>query len=194
MGGDLRSFEVRTGSIPLTAFVRAALAVELGDFTLADRLLEETEARFGLLQKPRCRPGCRASGGAQRQGLPDRSVCGSGRAGAASVGGWSGATAAAGSARACVVTPRVPIASTGRPKAKVSRSRQGSGEGRACRGAGRNPGSSMPHHRPVTAACESSPVCSSGPWLAPGKITSGRRARLGPSVRASQAGVGSRLQ
>ncbi|MGW6927532.1 DUF6420 family protein [Streptomyces sp. NPDC054950] len=30
-----------------SAFVRAALAVELGDFTLVDRLLEETEARFG---------------------------------------------------------------------------------------------------------------------------------------------------
>ncbi|WSS78997.1 DUF6420 family protein [Streptomyces sp. NBC_01174] len=43
----LRSFEVRTGTIPLAAFVRAALAVELGDFTLVDRLLEEAEARFG---------------------------------------------------------------------------------------------------------------------------------------------------
>ncbi|MBZ3918158.1 DUF6420 family protein [Streptomyces acidiscabies] len=45
--GVLRSFEVRTGSIPLTAFVRAALAVELGDPSLADRLLQEAEARFG---------------------------------------------------------------------------------------------------------------------------------------------------
>ncbi|MEW2577673.1 DUF6420 family protein [Streptomyces syringium] len=50
-GGVLRSFEVRTGSIPLTAFVRAALAVELGDFTLADRLLQETEARFGPVRQ-----------------------------------------------------------------------------------------------------------------------------------------------
>ncbi|WP_405632405.1 DUF6420 family protein [Streptomyces sp. NBC_01174] len=38
---------MRTGTIPLAAFVRAALAVELGDFTLVDRLLEEAEARFG---------------------------------------------------------------------------------------------------------------------------------------------------
>jgi hypothetical protein len=45
--GVLRSFEVRTGSIPLAVFVRAALAVELGDPALADRLLEETEARVG---------------------------------------------------------------------------------------------------------------------------------------------------
>ncbi|MER5252294.1 DUF6420 family protein [Streptomyces sp. NPDC002855] len=50
-GGVLRSFEVRTGSIPLTAFVRAALAVELGDFALADRLLQETEARFGPVRQ-----------------------------------------------------------------------------------------------------------------------------------------------
>lgn len=45
--GVFRSFEVRTGSISLTTFVRAALAVELGDPSLADRLLEEAEARFG---------------------------------------------------------------------------------------------------------------------------------------------------
>lgn len=50
-GGVLRSFEVRTGTIPLSAIVRAALAVELGDFTLADRLLEETEARFGPVRQ-----------------------------------------------------------------------------------------------------------------------------------------------
>lgn len=45
------SFEVRTGSIPLTTFVRAAVAVELGDFPLADRLLQETEARFGPIRQ-----------------------------------------------------------------------------------------------------------------------------------------------
>ncbi|MEV0957921.1 DUF6420 family protein [Streptomyces sp. NPDC049951] len=46
-GGVLRSFEMRTGTIPLAAFVRAALAVELGDFTLVDRLLEQAEGRCG---------------------------------------------------------------------------------------------------------------------------------------------------
>ncbi|MFJ4745448.1 DUF6420 family protein [Streptomyces sp. NPDC088775] len=45
--GVLRCFEVRTGSIPLVAFVRAILAVELGDPSLADRLVEEAEARVG---------------------------------------------------------------------------------------------------------------------------------------------------
>ncbi|MEU2603031.1 DUF6420 family protein [Streptomyces hirsutus] len=47
VGGVLRSFKVRTGSIQLAAFVRAALAIELGDFSLADRLLKETETLVG---------------------------------------------------------------------------------------------------------------------------------------------------
>ncbi|MFI6341371.1 DUF6420 family protein [Streptomyces sp. NPDC050535] len=47
----LRIFEVRTADIALTAFVRAALAVELGDFTPADRLLHETEALAGPVRQ-----------------------------------------------------------------------------------------------------------------------------------------------
>ncbi|WP_329167796.1 DUF6420 family protein [Streptomyces sp. NBC_01685] len=43
----MRCFEVRTGSILLAAFVRAVLAIELGDLTPAGRLIEEAEARFG---------------------------------------------------------------------------------------------------------------------------------------------------
>ena len=50
-GGVLRSFEVRDGSITLTAFVRAALAVELGDFGPADRLLQESEALAGPVRQ-----------------------------------------------------------------------------------------------------------------------------------------------
>ncbi|MFJ6492025.1 DUF6420 family protein [Streptomyces californicus] len=38
---------MRTGSIPLAAFVRAVLAVELGDLTPASRLIEGAESRFG---------------------------------------------------------------------------------------------------------------------------------------------------
>ncbi|MET9562513.1 DUF6420 family protein [Streptomyces tauricus] len=45
--GVLRIFEMRTTSITLAKFVRAALAVELGDFTPVDRLLQETEALAG---------------------------------------------------------------------------------------------------------------------------------------------------
>ncbi|MEV6750675.1 DUF6420 family protein [Streptomyces sp. NPDC051080] len=45
--GVLRCFEVRAGSIPLGAFVRAVLAVELGDLGPADRLVKEAEDRFG---------------------------------------------------------------------------------------------------------------------------------------------------
>ncbi|MGW1226588.1 DUF6420 family protein [Streptomyces sp. NPDC002530] len=45
--GVLRCFEVRAGSIPLGAFVRAVLAVELGDLGPADRLASEAEDRFG---------------------------------------------------------------------------------------------------------------------------------------------------
>ncbi|MEU1352127.1 DUF6420 family protein [Streptomyces sp. NPDC005795] len=45
--GVMRCFEVRNGSIPLATFVRAVLAVELGDLTPAGRLVEEAEARFG---------------------------------------------------------------------------------------------------------------------------------------------------
>ncbi|MER7645523.1 DUF6420 family protein [Streptomyces sp. NPDC126522] len=49
--GVLRIFEVRNGSIALAAFVRAALAVELGDFTLTERLLQETEALAGPVRQ-----------------------------------------------------------------------------------------------------------------------------------------------
>ncbi|TVZ90546.1 DUF6420 family protein [Streptomyces sp. BK340] len=59
--GVLRIFEVRTGSIPLAAFVRAALAVELGDFTPTDRLLQETEALAGPVRQEG--EGDQASGG-----------------------------------------------------------------------------------------------------------------------------------
>jgi hypothetical protein len=48
--GVLRSFEVRTGSIPLAEFVRAALAVELGDPSIADRLLRRAEAQVGAVR------------------------------------------------------------------------------------------------------------------------------------------------
>ncbi|MFF8414668.1 DUF6420 family protein [Streptomyces omiyaensis] len=49
--GVLRCFEVRTGAVPLAVFVRAVLAVELGDLSLADRLVEEAEARFGPVRR-----------------------------------------------------------------------------------------------------------------------------------------------
>ncbi|CAM5671267.1 MULTISPECIES: DUF6420 family protein [Streptomyces] len=45
--GVMRCFEVRTSSIPLPAFVRAVLAIELGDLAPAGRLVEEAQARFG---------------------------------------------------------------------------------------------------------------------------------------------------
>ncbi|NED35827.1 DUF6420 family protein [Streptomyces sp. SID8499] len=60
-GGVLRIFEVRKGSIELTAFVRAALAVELGDFTPTDRLFQETEALVGPVRRDG--EGDQASGG-----------------------------------------------------------------------------------------------------------------------------------
>ncbi|WP_327749736.1 DUF6420 family protein [Streptomyces europaeiscabiei] len=60
-GGVLRIFEVRNGSIALAAFVRAALAVELGDFTPTDRLLQETEALAGPVRK--AGEGSQANGG-----------------------------------------------------------------------------------------------------------------------------------
>ncbi|MER5617566.1 DUF6420 family protein [Streptomyces sp. NPDC002215] len=47
----LRSFQLRTGSIDLTAFVRAALAVELGDERPADLLLQGAEALVGPVRK-----------------------------------------------------------------------------------------------------------------------------------------------
>ncbi|MGW1617053.1 DUF6420 family protein [Streptomyces sp. NPDC002285] len=59
--GVLRIFEVRTGSIELAAFVRAALAVELGDFTITDRLLQEAEALAGPVRREG--EGEQASGG-----------------------------------------------------------------------------------------------------------------------------------
>ncbi|MFI1067886.1 DUF6420 family protein [Streptomyces spororaveus] len=46
-GGLLRSFEFPAGSIETTAFVRALLAVELGDDGPASRLLQEAEALAG---------------------------------------------------------------------------------------------------------------------------------------------------
>ena len=46
-----RIFEVRNGSIALAAFVRAALAVELGDVGPTDRLLKETEVLAGLARR-----------------------------------------------------------------------------------------------------------------------------------------------
>ncbi|MGW1437664.1 DUF6420 family protein [Streptomyces griseus] len=49
--GVFRIFEVRNGSIALAAFVRAALAVELGDFALADRLMQEAEALAGPVRR-----------------------------------------------------------------------------------------------------------------------------------------------
>ncbi|PNG19134.1 DUF6420 family protein [Streptomyces cahuitamycinicus] len=60
-GGMLRIFEVRNGSIALAAFVRAALAVELGDFGPTDRLLQETEAQAGPVRRDG--EGDQASGG-----------------------------------------------------------------------------------------------------------------------------------
>jgi hypothetical protein len=46
-----RFFEVRKGSIALTPFVRAALAVELGDFSLTDWLMQESEALAGPVRQ-----------------------------------------------------------------------------------------------------------------------------------------------
>jgi hypothetical protein len=45
--GVLRCFEVRKGAVTLTVFVRAVLAIELGDLIPAGRIVEESEARFG---------------------------------------------------------------------------------------------------------------------------------------------------
>ncbi|MEU9922092.1 DUF6420 family protein [Streptomyces griseoluteus] len=59
--GVLRIFEVRNGSIALSAFVRAALAVELGDFTPPDRLLQSTEALAGPVRRET--EGDKVSGG-----------------------------------------------------------------------------------------------------------------------------------
>ncbi|GAA2605145.1 hypothetical protein GCM10010304_63660 [Streptomyces roseoviolaceus] len=50
-GAVLRSFQLRTGSIDLTAFVRAALAVELGDERPVDRLLQDAEALVGPVRR-----------------------------------------------------------------------------------------------------------------------------------------------
>ncbi|MEU9397665.1 DUF6420 family protein [Streptomyces sp. NPDC048324] len=49
--GPYRIFEVRNASITLAAFVRAALAVELGDFAPADRLAQEAEALAGPVRR-----------------------------------------------------------------------------------------------------------------------------------------------
>lgn len=49
--GVYRIFEVRNASITLAAFVRAALAVVLGDFAPADRLVQEAEALVGPVRR-----------------------------------------------------------------------------------------------------------------------------------------------
>ncbi|MGW2748947.1 DUF6420 family protein [Streptomyces sp. NPDC001450] len=46
-GNVYRCFEVRRGSIELSAFVRALLAIELGDFRPASQLAGETAAAVG---------------------------------------------------------------------------------------------------------------------------------------------------
>ncbi|MFF0171162.1 DUF6420 family protein [Streptomyces prasinus] len=46
-GGVLRHFEFPVGSIEPTAFLRALLAIELGDFSLADRLTATTAELVG---------------------------------------------------------------------------------------------------------------------------------------------------
>ncbi|MFD3676838.1 DUF6420 family protein [Streptomyces sp. NPDC058613] len=48
--GILRSFEFPAGGIPVIAFVRALLAIELGDARPATRLLPEAKALAGLLR------------------------------------------------------------------------------------------------------------------------------------------------
>ncbi|MFJ7137985.1 DUF6420 family protein [Streptomyces fungicidicus] len=50
-GAVLRSFTLRTGRIELTAFVRAALAVELGDERPVDVLLKDAEALVGPVRR-----------------------------------------------------------------------------------------------------------------------------------------------
>ncbi|MFD3883156.1 DUF6420 family protein [Streptomyces microflavus] len=49
--GVLRCFEVRNGTVPLASFVRAVLAIELGDFIPAGRIMKESEARFGPVRR-----------------------------------------------------------------------------------------------------------------------------------------------
>ncbi|SEE59414.1 hypothetical protein SAMN04490357_7695 [Streptomyces misionensis] len=49
--GVLRCFEVRNGAVTLAAFVRAVLAIELGDLIPAGRIIEESEARFGPVRR-----------------------------------------------------------------------------------------------------------------------------------------------
>lgn len=46
-GNVYRMFEVRRGSLELTAFVRALLAIELGFFEPADRFFSSTTAKAG---------------------------------------------------------------------------------------------------------------------------------------------------
>ncbi|MEU7564226.1 DUF6420 family protein [Streptomyces eurythermus] len=45
--GALRRFEVCNGAVTLAAFVRAVLAIVLGDLTPAGRIVTESEARLG---------------------------------------------------------------------------------------------------------------------------------------------------
>ncbi|MFD5110458.1 DUF6420 family protein [Streptomyces cinereoruber] len=49
--GVLRCFEVRNGAVTLAVFVRAVLAIELGDLIPAGRIVEESEARFGPVRQ-----------------------------------------------------------------------------------------------------------------------------------------------
>lgn len=50
-GAVLRSFALRTSSIELTAFVRAALVIELGDERPVDLLLKDAEALAGPVRR-----------------------------------------------------------------------------------------------------------------------------------------------
>lgn len=50
-GAVLRSFKLLTGSIELTALVRAALAVELGDERPVDLLLKDAETLAGPVRR-----------------------------------------------------------------------------------------------------------------------------------------------
>ncbi|MFZ3562884.1 DUF6420 family protein [Streptomyces sp. BH097] len=54
VGNVYRGFQVRRGSIELSAFMRALLAIELGDFGPATRLFDETSSTVGA---PLASPG-----------------------------------------------------------------------------------------------------------------------------------------
>lgn len=50
--GVFRHFELRNGTVSLAAFVRAVLAIELGDLIPAGRIVKDSEARFGPVRRP----------------------------------------------------------------------------------------------------------------------------------------------